>query len=171
MPDLIRRLEAEIAETKARMARLQTELAELETAARVIRRYQPTEEAGQEVGVGGDLFSPPPTGGGQGNGLPAPSPAGSGPVGTRMTVRQYAIAILGERGPMHFKELAEEAVRRGFHSVQSNAPGAEERTFTSLLYRDEETFEQKGRGVFALRNKEETSKEAANEQGHSDRSE
>jgi hypothetical protein len=141
MADTLHRLEAEIAEKQAKLAELQAELQELETAVRVIRRI---EGAGANGAPSVRILQPsrPPS--------PRQNESAKAPEG-RKTVRQFAVEILTELGPTHYREIAKEAVRRGFVSVQSSDPDAPLRSFMSLIYRDSETFESRGRGIFGLK--------------------
>ena len=140
MTDFIARLENEIAAKQTALATLQTELSELETTARVYKRLQETQLGSNGILTQSEENSAAPSR------LEQKSKSNQ-----KKSAKDFVVEILAERGPMHYKEVAEEAIRRGFRSVQSNDSIAPRRTIMSVLYRTPETFEAKGRGLFALK--------------------
>ncbi len=143
MTDYVQKLEQEIAEKQAALAEMQASIGELETALRVLKRLR-----GQTVAA-------------LGNGIPRKNdvsvaesePQRATQTNERKTAGQLAEEILFERGPMHYKEIAEEAMRRGFRSRQSPDPEAPIRTIMVFLYRHPDTFESLGKGRFRLKAK------------------
>jgi hypothetical protein len=151
MTDYLQRLEQEIAAKQAALAELQASLAELETAARVLRRYQePSASSIQEHSAASNNGAAHEQ---KDEASSETAPAKVARATQQKTAGQWAFEILSERSPLHYKDIAQEAIRRGFRSRQSSDPNAPIRTIMVYLYRHLDTFEPTGKGFFALKEK------------------
>jgi hypothetical protein len=133
MRDLLKELESELAQKRA-------ELAELETAIRVVRRRVEAKPEADNGTVGNAPHEPSPT---VKDAEHSPPPA--------KTITEWAVEILSERGPMHFKEVSTEAIRRGYTSPRGTDTEAAHRSFWAMMNRKTDVFESVGRGMFGLK--------------------
>ena len=68
-------------------------------------------------------------------------------------IRECALILLKEKSPQHFKNLAKEAVARGYRSQKGGDLEIVARSFWSLLNSMGSDFEKVGPGEFRLRKK------------------
>jgi hypothetical protein len=122
---------SDLEKIQQRIAVLKEELAECETAARVLRRLAREEHAG----VGRN-----------------PRPRGRLEAPPRMTILEAAKAILAEKkGELHFSVVADEAIARGYKGKKTSAPDAIHKSFWATMKRNPAVFEAVGAGKFKLK--------------------
>jgi hypothetical protein len=145
MSSVLERLEAAIAAKQAELARLQGELSELETAARVLHTFE-ADDARPAAEARTTPIIPVPANTTNGVADTAPNADAAG-----KTIKDWAFDILVDRGPLHYREIAEEAVRRGYRSARDSGEATIVRSFWAILNRNTATFELAGRGVYRLK--------------------
>jgi len=134
MPVSLEQLEEEL-------LRKQSEVSELEIAVRVLRRM---ESAGNSKRVA----VPQPE---AGQSQPKNSPQSGEQTLAGKTMSQCAVAIIKERGPSHYKRIAEMAMHRGYKTPRgATDPETIIQSFWATLNRDKKTFASQD-GVYRLR--------------------
>ena len=123
----------ELEKIEARIAELipvQIELEELQTAARVLRRLS-------DVGDDTDARKP--------------ARKRRSEKSSRKTIREWAHAILQEKGELHFSEIADEAVTRGYVGRKNTTPESIRKAFWATMNRAKDAFVATGAGRVKLR--------------------
>jgi HB1, ASXL, restriction endonuclease HTH domain len=153
--DPLDRIEIEI-------SKLKRQLCDLETAARVLRSFQPESHNPVEKVPEQSTPSPPLLSPKQTNGH-SPLPSDSQAI-TEITIKDNSFSgktmaecaerLLRERGPMHYREVAEEAIRRGYRSTKGGSPDTLASSFWATLSRKPELFEPAGRGIYKLKERQ-----------------
>ena len=70
----------------------------------------------------------------------------------KMTIVDVATAILRERGELHYREIADEAMKsRGYKGKEKSTPQKVQQSFWTTMKRKPDTFAAKGEGRFALK--------------------
>jgi hypothetical protein len=139
-------LRKELAELEKVRAELQAELTELETAIRVVRQYE-TEPKDEGVDA------TPQSSNGKDVGLQGDSERNRAPTLAGTRIAEAANIILTERGgdtPVHFTEIAQEAVSRGYQGREGSRPGSVADSFYHVMRRHPDRFEQVEGRTFRL---------------------
>ena len=130
MADLLEKIDIRIAALQSQQAAIQTELDELQTAARVARRL------GAEGKPAATQKHP------RGKRKPA-----------RPKIRDLAMMILTEKGEAHFGAVADEALSRGYKGRKNATVDKIRKSFWSTMNRDKDTFIPTGGGKYKLKEK------------------
>ena len=119
---------------EGRIVALRRELDDLETARRVIRSLAAAEGGNSppkcpQVGIGQRNREKP----------------------ARMTILETAKSILTERGEAYFKDVAAEAIARGYEGKKSSTKDKIAKSFWAIMKRNSDTFVATGKGKFRLK--------------------
>jgi|SRR5579862_6439525 len=123
----------DLSRIKERKAALKSELADLETAERVLEQLRSPRNGTKSV---------------------ARITAAKVPAGHSLkTIAEYAKEILPKAGAegMHFREVAHEALRMGYTGRKSSTEKAIAQSFWATMHRDKQTFVAIGDGRYSLK--------------------
>ncbi len=151
MSDLLQRLTDEIHRKEAEAAKIQSELAELSTALRVVQRMEGGGDQATESDTQETVPAEPVQDDRDGFGLGGfDRPAEQDMAGRRIIDACFTILREHEangRPNVHYKEIAAEAKSRGY---QGRSDKAMVHSFWAILNRNRDSFQPMGQGRFTL---------------------
>lgn len=127
---------SDLAKIEGRIAAIQAELDELQTAARVLRR-----------------FSDPEYVSGQTNPITGQKRPKKKAKSARLKIEDLAKEVLQELGESHFTVVAEEAIKRGYKGRANSTLEQIKKSYWSTMKRRPDTFVTTGGGKFKLKQK------------------
>ena len=120
---------------ETRIGQLRAELADLETASRVIRNLSESQRNGKAVT------------------RTKVKPIGMGGA-SKPRIADFAVAILQEHGQqMHYVAVADKAIARGYKGKKNSNQEKVQKAFWATMKRAPEVFEAVGQGEFKLKTK------------------